>query len=444
MRGEPTPGPDVAASPPEEPRLLGAAFASLLVKGCAAAAGFVANVLIARALGAAGAGTYFLAITCVTAFAVVGRSGTDVAALRAISGHLRRGWNCGADAVESWAWGRLFRWALLAWATLAAFAWFLAPSVFGEPDLGLPLLVASSAVVPIGVLSLLAEVLKARGRVTWGMAVQSLLVPLGMVAGMALLLLWSGGGDPALAAGAYLVTTSSTAIVGWMLLRRTRTALASAPNETLSAAALTDLRSSSTAFMVIAMQNLVVSLTDTVMLGILADATAVGLYGVALRVTSLGNLVLAAINGVVGPRFAGLAATGDHDALKRLARTATRAMAGSSLVMFAALITFREPILMLFGPEFVAAQGAFVVLSLGQLVVLGTGPVAYLLMMSGHRRFHRNGLTLAALANVVLNVVLIPPFGILGAAIATAASLGVKNLATLAYVRLRLGFWVLP
>ena len=427
----------------KDPPLLSAAFASLAVKAGAAAAGFVANVLIARALGATGAGTYFIAITCVTAFAVIGRSGTDVAALRAISGHLHRGWHRSASGVETWAWGRLFRWSVLSWTTLAVFAWFVAPAAFGEPELGLPLLVASTAVVPIGVLSLLSEVLKARGRMTWGMAVQSLLVPLGMVAGMALLL-WTGRTDPALAAGAYVVATSVTAVVGWILLRRVRTALSEARGEPLRTEEVTDLRTSSTAFMVIAMQNLVVSLTDTVMLGVLADATAVGLYGVALRVTSLGNLALAAVNGVVGPRFAGLAATGDRDALRRVARTSTRAMAGASLAMFAALIAFREPILALFGEEFVAAQGAFVVLSLGQLIVLGTGPVAYLLMMSGHQRFHRNGLTVAALANVILNVLLIPPFGILGAAIATAVSLGIKNLATLVYVRLRLGFWVLP
>ena len=443
MSGDPTSGTDAAQSQPKEVPLLGAAFASLTVKAGAAASSFVANLIIARALGATGTGTYFLAITCVTAFAVIGRSGSDVAALRAISGHLRRGWHSSAAAVETWAWGRLFRWVVLSWATLAAFAWFLAPAVFGEPDLGLPLLVASAAVIPIGVLSLLAEILKARGRVTWGMTVQSLLVPLGMAAGMALLL-WIGVANPALAAASYVAATSVTAIVGWLLLRRLRTALGEAPSETLRAEEIADLRSSSTAFMVIAMQNLVVSLTDTVMLGVLADATAVGLYGVALRVTSLGNLVLAAVNGVVGPRFAGLAATGDRDALRRLARTSTRAMAGASLVMFAALIAFREPILTLFGQEFAAAQSAFVVLSLGQMVVLGTGPVAYLLMMSGHQRFHRNGLTIAALANVTLNVLLIPPLGILGAAIATTASLGVKNLATLVYVRLRLGFWVLP
>jgi len=440
---ESTPTIGAAPSRTKDSSLLGPAIASLVVKAVAAAASFVANVVIARALGATGAGTYFLAITCVTAFAVIGRSGTDVAALRAISGHLRRGWNASAAAVEAWAWGRLFRWSVVSWAALAAFAWFAAPTAFDEPSLRIPLLVASAAVLPIGALSLLAEVLKARERVTWGMAVQSLLVPLGMTAGLALLM-WIGTANPALAATTYVTATSVAAIVGWMLVRRVRSALADVPIETLTAEEIADLRTSSTAFMVIAMQNLVVSLTDTVMLGILADATAVGLYGVALRVTSLGNLALAAVNGVVGPRFAGLAATGDRDALKRVARTATRAMATAALFMFTTLIIFREPILTLFGEEFAAAQGAFVILSLGQLIVLGTGPVAYLLMMSGHQHFHRNGLTIAAIANIVLNVLLIPPLGILGAAIATAASLGIKNLATLVYVRLRLGFWVLP
>ena len=52
----------------------------------------------------------------------------------------------------------------------------------------------------------------------------------------------------------------------------------------------------------------------------------------------------------------------------------------------------------------------------------------------------RNNITVAALLNLVLNLVLIPYYGVLGAALATAISLAVKNLlaAYLVWNRLRI------
>ncbi|HOO47262.1 MAG TPA: polysaccharide biosynthesis C-terminal domain-containing protein, partial [Deltaproteobacteria bacterium] len=79
-----------------------------------------------------------------------------------------------------------------------------------------------------------------------------------------------------------------------------------------------------------------------------------------------------------------------------------------------------------------------IILALGQFVVLATGPVAALLMMTGYEKFHRNTTALSAALNVVLNFTLIPRYGGEGAAFATAVSLSVKNVLAVLHVRKRL------
>ncbi len=90
------------------------------------------------------------------------------------------------------------------------------------------------------------------------------------------------------------------------------------------------------------------------------------------------------------------------------------------------------PLLALFGTDYVAGYGALAVLGVGLLARASVGHAGDLLIVLGHQR---DGLFIAILSlgmNVVLAVVLVPIFGILGAAISTACS-QVVCAATLAY-----------
>ena len=94
----------------------------------------------------------------------------------------------------------------------------------------------------------------------------------------------------------------------------------------------------------------------------------------------------------------------------------------------------------IFGPEFLPAAPALAVLAIGQLVNAGSGSVGSLLTMTGHERDAAVGFGLSAVMNVALNVLLIPLWGPLGAAVATASSLIAWNviLSFAVYRRLRI------
>ena len=72
---------------------------------------------------------------------------------------------------------------------------------------------------------------------------------------------------------------------------------------------------------------------------------------------------------------------------------------------------------------------------LGQLVLIATGPIQTFVIMSGRERVAASISAGAAVLNLILNYVLIPVYGIEGAAIATSVSLAVSNLILFAYVR---------
>jgi len=95
----------------------------------------------------------------------------------------------------------------------------------------------------------------------------------------------------------------------------------------------------------------------------------------------------------------------------------------------------------LFGSSFTAGANALSILSLGQFVNALTGSVGYMLLMCGHEKSLRNTLIGAALLNVMLNVTLIPRYGIIGAAVAGATSNVWMNIscAVLVYRKLSIG-----
>jgi O-antigen/teichoic acid export membrane protein len=82
-----------------------------------------------------------------------------------------------------------------------------------------------------------------------------------------------------------------------------------------------------------------------------------------------------------------------------------------------------------------------VVISAAQLFNSSVGPTARLLAMTGHQTAVMVSTGGSALAAVALSVLLVPTYGLMGAAAATAAALVLANAATLFFVRRRLGLW---
>lgn len=173
---------------------------------------------------------------------------------------------------------------------------------------------------------------------------------------------------------------------------------------------------------------------DIVMVGALAGTEEAGQYRVATRLASFIPFFLVAANNAMSPRIAGLYTAGDKEKLQSLIKSISRAVFLLTLPVFLIAMIFPQTLIgLLFGPDFMAAVFPFMVLVGAQFFGVFMGQVGQVLAMTGHERYAAFSVMFAVLVNVALNFLLVPVFGILGAAIATGVSIAGWNIV--------LGFW---
>lgn len=168
---------------------------------------------------------------------------------------------------------------------------------------------------------------------------------------------------------------------------------------------------------------------DTLLLGYLGTTSDVGYYGAALRVGSTFSMtLLAAFITVFQPVISDLYNRRQMEELQALFKTVTRWMFICSYPVFLLLALFADPIMRLFGGEFTAGSGALVLLAFGQLVNASTGSAGLMVVMSGRSHMELLNVGAALVANTVICFLLIPRYGVMGAAVANMAAVGIVNV----------------
>lgn len=168
---------------------------------------------------------------------------------------------------------------------------------------------------------------------------------------------------------------------------------------------------------------------STLLLGAFTTQEEVGTYSVATRLVMLAVFVMAPINASFTPHMAHLYHKGELDEAARAYGGATRWILNLSLPAFILLVVYPGELLGYFGRGFAEAALVTVVLSLGQLVSAAAGPCGTVLNMSGRVGLNMADNVGALVLNVVLNLVLIPAYGAVGAAVSWSVALVVVNFA---------------
>ena len=104
------------------------------------------------------------------------------------------------------------------------------------------------------------------------------------------------------------------------------------------------------------------------------------------------------------------------------------------------ILLFPEWLMSMFGDAFTAAATALMILTIGQFVNIATGSVGYLLSMTGNETKVRDNVVISGILSVALGIILIPYYGVIGAAIAYACGVASQNLLGVYQVKKYLGF----
>ena len=181
--------------------------------------------------------------------------------------------------------------------------------------------------------------------------------------------------------------------------------------------------------------------TDKLMLGAMTTPEDVGIYHTAFKLSMFAAVALMSINSIASPKFAEMFGKNDMEGLKKVVHQSTKMIFWTSVPLVTIFFIFPEFFLGLFGDEFKIGVTAFIFLSCGRLVSSFSGSVGNILQMTGNQNIYALILFFGAILNIVLNLILIPKYGINGAAIASMSSLIVWNLSMVFVVKKKFGFY---
>ena len=188
--------------------------------------------------------------------------------------------------------------------------------------------------------------------------------------------------------------------------------------------------------------SIIMGYTDVLMLGYFNTSDVVGIYNAALNTCILIAFVLSSFAFIFLPIISELFAKNKTKEIINLYKISTRWIFSLVLPIFLLFILFPDNILnFLFGAEFVSGSMALVILSIGFLTHVSVGLSMETIIAMGKPKINFYLNSLAAISNFLLNLILIPIYGMIGAAIAMTVALMLKNVLSLFYLNKKTGLW---
>ncbi len=413
--------------------------ANLVGAGFGALAGFVLVVVVTRGLSPSGAGVFF-SLTALFAMVVALASlGTEAGLARFL---MRLEAEGRADQVRP-----LLRHGLvvvLAAGALAGLLVCVGLLLSGGPsDGGAGLAWLTALALPAAVLAdFCLAATRGFGRMRPTVLVDRLLRS-GSQAGLAWLVLATGGGLLALTAGWLAVYPLTAAVAGLALARVTRSRTIRDP-----VAASGAVRGEFWRFTwprgLTKLMQLVIQKADIVLVAVLLTPAHAALYVAATRFVALGQLATQALQQVLQPRFTAILVKEDRATLHEVYRVATAWNLVLTWPVYLVIGAAPWAYLAIFGDGYADGEAAVTVaiMAAAMLLAVASGPVDTLLLMAGRSRTSLANATAALVVDLGLCLLLVPTVGIAGAAIAWA--LAVLMRCSLAYVQVRRELGVTP
>lgn len=409
--------------------VLKASLANGLLKFANAGLGFGVAVFLARGLGAEGYGIYSTAFVIASVCAILAQFGLRNLVVRET-----------AAAESTQEWGRLC--TVWTWASRRALLFSMSVVVLGaivgillrerytESQLWTYFL--ALALVPLLALGALrAGALQGLRKVVLAQLPEMLVKPgLMLVVAFALALGWPLPAQPAYAMAGQLIAVGGAFALGAYLLRRARSDPAGQERSFTPPSKKWWFAALSMAFA--AGMNQINNYADILVLGVFHPAEEIGLYRVAFQTAMLVVFGLQIVGSVTAPHFARLHAENNFDRLQAFVTLAARFSFFFALTVACVWFWFGSTFLSLvFGRAYMESQTPLQLLLIGQVVNAFFGPIGLLMNMIGYEKYVARLMFAAAMLNLILNFLLVPTLGSIGAAAATAITLTVWNT----------GFW---
>jgi O-antigen/teichoic acid export membrane protein len=399
------------------------AITAFVIRVASAGLAFFSQVVLARWLGAHEFGIYTYIWVCVNIVGTLCAAGFATTVIRFISEYSERG---KPDLARGFLHtGRVFSFFAALLCSLLGYLML----VFGDGLISdyyrIPAALGLACLPAFALTDFQDGIGRAKGWIDLALAPPYILRPILLFAfiGGALWIGWAS--DAVTATAAAIAATWITALTQYVLQkRRMVVSLPPGPREYQIGFWL------KVSLPVIALESfgLLMMQLDVLLLDIYVSPDQIAIYFAAARTISLVNFVHFSIQTVAMPKFALLYANNDRDGISSYLWQCRKWMFGLSLLGAIGLLGLGRWLLWLFGEEFVAGYPVMFALAVGLLIRAIAGPLQGLLVVTGGQNKAAVALAITVLINIVLNIILIPRYGLVGAGVATAAAFAVESL----------------
>lgn len=395
---------------------------------------FATTLFVSNTLGDEGAGVFFQILAFFAIATTACNFGADTGMIKALTAQVTLG-----QAQVVW---RTFVAALLPVAfvslIMSVTLWLAAPvfaQAFPGPQTQQLIQLLALFILPGSLLATLFGGLRGFGRVGSFTSLQNVLLPclrFTAIAGVTIL----GLGTVALAA-AWVVPVALVLVVAAFLVHRNyriylesdSTASALVPGKSAGTATsgtmarqLRDFWSFAAGRGASSLLEIVLEWIDVILVGVFMGPAAAGVYGVVNRCVRLGQMAEHSAQIVAGPMLGAAMAASDTVRAQSIYLMSTRVLVLVAWPFYLILLICGPTLLSFFGADFVVGYPALVIISIAMALAVTAGGVQTVLLMAGRSRWQLMN-KLAALAVAATgNLLLIPPLGLRGAAVAWASA----------------------
>jgi O-antigen/teichoic acid export membrane protein len=161
---------------------------------------------------------------------------------------------------------------------------------------------------------------------------------------------------------------------------------------------------------------------DTFLLGYFTDSSSIGIYGVAYSLALSVSIITSSINYLAMPSISGSIKDSLQEATRYYHLSTRWSILGTTIPFLIFTFWSVEVISGTFGSGYVLAKKPLVILSVAIFIHSATGPTGGVITAIGHTKSMLIIDSLSLILNLILNILLIPIYGIVGAAVSTTAS----------------------
>jgi O-antigen/teichoic acid export membrane protein len=389
----------------------------------------ITAVMLARLLQASQLGLYSMALSMANIGVAVAIFGLDAALVRYVAVLSARRDDKALWGALQLSFGLGMTLSVLTGTLLFALAYPAADLLFGEPALA-PLLQLTAVIVPLLTLSeLLAGAIRGFKRMDYAALAQFIAQPVIRLVLIALLAI--GGLTTAEAIITFGLADLAASFFLLYYLNRVF------PLRRKLGDASWDTRAIMNFSVPVWLSDMMVKFHgnfQTLILGSLSSVAGAGIFTVVSQVTLISGQFSSSINVSAKPVIAELHDRRDMDEMNRLYQSANKWAVMVQLPVFLVMLLYPKQILLIFGQSFTDGAAALVILGVSSLILVGTGMGGIILDMGGQTRLKLLNSVLRLATFLALDLLLIPRWGVVGAALAALVGETLVNLLRLGEV----------